>query len=174
MIIAPVTMIPQWSNQLKVFFRPHAVDIFVFPPSQKDQEEFWSGDRSPWMKARSQMAQRIVLVQETVSKFKTNMRINSFRFQTIARQCTRYFSTVRPKGQPLYDSLPCRTGVEFNNAAAYSLFSRDWATVWIDEAHSARKVGRLYAGLQGLREKSVMMNAVTATPLYTSPKVSLN
>lgn len=55
---------------------------------------------------------------------------------------------------------------------APEFFKMNWCTVWIDEAHEFRTVSRSFIGAVQLRKVAYMMNACTATPLFTKPEVS--
>jgi hypothetical protein len=55
---------------------------------------------------------------------------------------------------------------------AADFFKMQWSTVWIDEAHEFRTVSRGFIGAVQLQRLTHMMNACTATPLYTKPEVS--
>jgi hypothetical protein len=71
------------------------------------------------------------------------------------------------KGRPADDMRPVKSG---SNAKA-SIFARKWCTSWIDEAHEFRGLNRGFVGGVQLRSCSRMVACLTATPLYTSPKV---
>jgi hypothetical protein len=55
-----------------------------------------------------------------------------------------------------------------------TVFGRLWSLTIIDEAHFARKLGRLYVAARALREASFSTVAMTATPILTDPIVSPN
>jgi hypothetical protein len=55
---------------------------------------------------------------------------------------------------------------------AADFFKMEWCTAWIDEAHEFRTISRGFIGAVQLRHKTRMINACTATPLYTKPEVS--
>jgi hypothetical protein len=53
-----------------------------------------------------------------------------------------------------------------------TIYGRRYLAVAIDEAHSFRNVNKLYSAVRGLREKTDMLVAMTATPVQTRPSVS--
>jgi hypothetical protein len=74
------------------------------------------------------------------------------------------------KGAPVDSLRPIRTG----SKVLSSVFLKDWCTSWIDEAHDFRGVTRGFVGAIHLRHRSTMLSCLTATPIYTSPKVISN
>ena len=66
----------------------------------------------------------------------------------------------------------CPDDVRTLKTKGADFFKMEWCTVWIDEAHEFRTLSRGFIGAVQLRRKTRMMNACTATPLYTKPEVS--
>jgi len=64
LIIVPLTMLRQWESELKVFFQPKTIEIYVYPMKEEEQKEFWTGR---WDKSQMPLVARIVLVSHSVS-----------------------------------------------------------------------------------------------------------
>lgn len=69
-IIVPNTLVNQWRRELKCFFKPHAIDIFVLPTSRVSLQDYFKRDNSPWTKANHDEIFRVVLIPHSVSSHK--------------------------------------------------------------------------------------------------------
>ena len=66
-IIVPNTLVDQWRRELKTFFKPHVIDIFVLPTqSSKLKGYFDEQVDNAWMRSKHQKIHRIVLVPHSV------------------------------------------------------------------------------------------------------------
>jgi SNF2 family DNA or RNA helicase len=66
-IIVPNTLINQWRRELKCFFKPHAIDIFVLPTARAALKDYFEDSSSPWKKSNHELVFRVVLVPHSVS-----------------------------------------------------------------------------------------------------------
>jgi TATA-binding protein-associated factor len=64
LILVPLTMLRQWESELKVFFQPKTIEIYVYPIKEEEQKEFWTGR---WSASQMPLVARIVLVSHSVS-----------------------------------------------------------------------------------------------------------
>ena len=79
--------------------------------------------------------------------------------------------TKRAKGKPRGVATPLKA-TAMNPNAKRSIFSRsDYGMLIVDEVHLHRTGGASYDGLLQLRDKSLFVLAMTATPLFTSTRV---
>ena len=66
-IIVPNTLVNQWRRELKGFFKPHAIDIFVLPTARAALKDYFEDENSPWKKSNHELIFRVVLVPHSVS-----------------------------------------------------------------------------------------------------------
>ncbi|KAK2464152.1 hypothetical protein APHAL10511_003845 [Amanita phalloides] len=153
-IIVPNSLVGQWRRELKTFFKPNVIDIFILPTQKvKLPQYFEASNEGAWMKSKHEMIRRIVLVPHSVFSSLSAMSFNSAREGGVSA-CVDDRRTLR------------------SDAAGF--FKMNWCSAWIDEAHEFRTVGRLFNGAVQLRHNTHMMNVCTATPLFTKPEVSLH
>ncbi|KIL63772.1 hypothetical protein M378DRAFT_11866 [Amanita muscaria Koide BX008] len=61
-IIVPNSLVDQWRRELKCFFKPGAIDIFVLPTARVALQDYFKRDNSPWTKSHHTEIFRVVLV----------------------------------------------------------------------------------------------------------------
>ncbi|KAM6488893.1 P-loop containing nucleoside triphosphate hydrolase protein [Amanita muscaria] len=144
-IIVPNTLVNQWRRELKCFFKPHAIDIFVLPTSRVLLQDYFKRDNSPWTKANHDEIFRVVLIPHSVFNTLTGMSFACDRRKPLD-EIRRLLST------------------------APEFFSKQWCSAWIDEAHEFRTPTRSFIGAIQLRKQTRMMSCCTATPLFTKPQ----
>ncbi|KAK2459376.1 hypothetical protein APHAL10511_008608 [Amanita phalloides] len=67
-IIVPNSLVRQWWQELKTFFKPNVIDIFILPTQKvKLPQYFEASNEGAWMKSRHEMICHIVLVPHSVS-----------------------------------------------------------------------------------------------------------
>jgi SNF2 family DNA or RNA helicase len=66
LIVVPGTLVSQWSNELKIFFRPHHIDIFLYSGGQAQLKEFWL-QTGPYNQSKHKPCHRVILASHTVS-----------------------------------------------------------------------------------------------------------
>jgi SNF2 family DNA or RNA helicase len=66
LIIVPNSLIDQWTSELRVFFAPKSIEIYVHPASEKDFQGFWEG---PWKTSTMPMIHRIILMTHSVRSY---------------------------------------------------------------------------------------------------------
>lgn len=167
MIVAPLGLIRQWHNQLKVFFRRNAIDIYVYPSASKAQMDFWS-PTSAWGTSAARLCHRLVLVAESVSTQDSLCLIMS---NTFLQTFTTHSGAVllHPKSRKVGTNVP--PTLRSSGLAGVSVLNREWGCIVIDEAHSLRSNNRSYRTALFLRTRARLMIGLTATPLWTSPQV---
>ncbi|KAM6488891.1 P-loop containing nucleoside triphosphate hydrolase protein [Amanita muscaria] len=148
-IIVPNSLVDQWRRELKCFFKPGAIDIFVLPTARVALQDYFKRENSPWTKSHHDEIFRVVLVPHSVFNTLTSMS----------------FTCERRK--PL-DSL------RDMNRAAPEFFKKEWCSAWIDEAHDFRTPTRSFIGAIHLRNRTRIMSCCTATPLFTKPQDVVN
>ncbi|KAM6491331.1 P-loop containing nucleoside triphosphate hydrolase protein [Amanita muscaria] len=148
-IIVPNTLINQWRRELKCFFKPHAIDIFVLPTARAALKDYFEDSSSPWKKSNHELVFRVVLVPHSVFNTLTGMS----------------FLCDRRK--------PLDARRELTNTAP-GFFKMDWCSSWIDEAHQFRTPTRSFIGAIQLRNRARIMCCCTATPLFTKPQDVVN
>ncbi|KAF8668495.1 hypothetical protein AX14_006173 [Amanita brunnescens Koide BX004] len=153
-IIVPNSLIDQWRRELKVFFKPNVIDIFVLPTQAAKLQKFFQEDKDgSWMRSRHEKIRRIVLIPHSVFCSLTGMS---------------YFTDRKGRQDTCVDDQRAL------KQQAADFFQMEWCTTWIDEAHEFRTISRGFVGAVQLRHKTHMTNACTATPLYTKPEDTIN
>ncbi|KAK0439091.1 P-loop containing nucleoside triphosphate hydrolase protein [Desarmillaria tabescens] len=146
LILVPTTLLGQCYVELKRWFRPHIIDIFVMPTMEKAWAEFFEGiDKS------LQDPCHIVIVasHSTISQ--------------MARRNLSISSTKTPMASVLREDR--------HNGMDYApLWSREFCSVIVDEGHNFRTTNVAYHGLNRIMEKAFVRIIATATPLYQSPR----
>lgn len=178
LIAVPATLLSQWMGELKTFFRPKGIDIFVVPSSWAAMLEFFKPG-SEWDKSVTPMHRRIVFVTHSVSDTigmsvpnATLTRTNSRQaLQTIAVNLWEDRKTVSK------DDVPTTTSPDvFKEGAAalmkWTILGRKWCTVWVDEGHFFRTASRGFHTIIALWQVARVVSIATATPLMTGPRVS--
>jgi len=62
--------------------------------------------------------------------------------------------------------------VPFNKET--TIYGQKWLMMAVDEIHNARRINRTYRALLPLAQQTRFVVAMTATPITTSPLVSVN
>ncbi|KAF8500014.1 P-loop containing nucleoside triphosphate hydrolase protein [Hysterangium stoloniferum] len=150
LIVAPGTLRGQWIKELKSMFLPRSVDILVYECPRKGNPDFWSVS-GPILKSVHEPQNIIVVTSH---------------------------SSLQNEYQQLYKSRPERGKRSWelpnqkSSATTYdrTLFSQDWLTVSLDEAHEMRSIGVKYYSAFALFKQAVVKMTLTGTPLQTSPR----
>jgi TATA-binding protein-associated factor len=68
LILVPGTTQLQWIDELKIFFRPKAIEIYEYPIKTKDQIKFFDGPNSGWSKSAMPFRHRVIVVAHAVRR----------------------------------------------------------------------------------------------------------
>ncbi|KAJ8586214.1 hypothetical protein M405DRAFT_864785 [Rhizopogon salebrosus TDB-379] len=151
-IIVLGSLIAQWCSELRTFFAARSIEIYFYPTAEKEFDAFWTGH---WAQSKVPLIHRIILVPHSV--------------MTTAGKC---FDTRKGRaGGNAKKASDDKRKVRNPPLEKSCLWSKhDFLTVVVDEAHEFRNInGNFYAILE-VCKRAVVKIAMTATPLYTSPK----
>lgn len=76
---------------------------------------------------------------------------------------------MKPIGTQCVDSI---VSLDPNRKVGVSIFDVQLSTTWIDEAHTFRGIANPFFCAFQLRQNASMVNCLTATPIWTAPRVS--
>ncbi|KAG7439621.1 uncharacterized protein BT62DRAFT_924580 [Guyanagaster necrorhizus] len=146
LILVPGTIIEQIVGELKRWFRPHVIDIFVMPMMERRWDEF-----NKAVDSSKQDKCNIVIVasHSSVSQL-------AHRNLWITKSKTELVSSLRP--------------AKTNSLGYEPIWSRSFCSVIVDEAHNFRTPNAAYHGMNRIMENTCMRLIVSATPLYQSPR----
>jgi hypothetical protein len=80
-VVVPGTLIEQWRMELYKFLLPKTYDIFVYPKTKKQREDFWN-PKGPWAQSKQSPGDKILLVPQSVSR-----RLPSSQVTALGRHC---------------------------------------------------------------------------------------
>ncbi|TFK60422.1 P-loop containing nucleoside triphosphate hydrolase protein [Pluteus cervinus] len=147
LLVLPLSLVGQWISELRTFFKPKEIDIFDLSGNDKEVEKS--------------------LADLALSKHEPVFRIVLISLPTFSRITSNIFKSKIKRRREFPDDVDA--------SSPLSIFGMDWGTVWLEEAHDYRTSGtRQFFGALALRKKAYVVNALTATPLYTSPKDPIN
>ena len=63
-IVVGNSLVGQWVAELRTFFSPRRIEIYIFPTTESKFAHFWEGD---WKTSKTPFINRIVLVPHSVS-----------------------------------------------------------------------------------------------------------
>lgn len=63
-IVVGNSLVHQWITELRTFFAPGRIEIYVFPTAESKFVQFWEGD---WNTSKTPFINRIILVPHSVS-----------------------------------------------------------------------------------------------------------
>ncbi|KAF9441652.1 hypothetical protein P691DRAFT_683240 [Macrolepiota fuliginosa MF-IS2] len=146
LIVCPGTLLAQWVSELKVLFLPKSVDILVYD-SQADSATFWGPD-GPLHTSNHDLHNCIIVSSH--SALFTDM-------QKTHKKPDR--KNVRPWTIP-----------DAKSSLVNTIFSQDFLTITVDEAHHMRNAGNKHTAALRLLQQTRVRLIMTATPLHTAPK----
>jgi SNF2 family DNA or RNA helicase len=65
-IIVPNSLVDQWRRELKVFFKPNVIDIFVLPNKATSLRNYFNEKEGAWTKSIHAKICRVVLIPHSV------------------------------------------------------------------------------------------------------------
>ncbi|KAG2136436.1 hypothetical protein DEU56DRAFT_756342 [Suillus clintonianus] len=151
-IIVPNSLLGQWGSELRTFFAPKTIEIYVYPTAEKDFAGFWTG---PWAKSAMPLINRIILVTHSV--FTTQGKAFDIR-----------------KGKAGHNSKKASDEKRHvkNNKLEHTCIwhKRRFGLCAVDEGHEWRnQTGGWYA-VHAVLDVAFLRLITTATPLFTGPK----
>ncbi len=164
LIVVPNMLVTQWVDELQRFLRNDIWNIVPYPTSSSHVEGFWR-EIWPVVERGSATTTTIVVIAHSVSvTARTPLRpSHHFILQTIRRESVQAIGnqSTRENDVPVWrDDLTEST-----------IFSKNWAITFWDEAQWLRTEGPLLRAALGTRVKSASQVLCSATPLYNSEKV---
>ncbi|KAG1905166.1 P-loop containing nucleoside triphosphate hydrolase protein [Suillus fuscotomentosus] len=151
-IAVPNSLVAQWMSELRIFFAPKTVEIYVYPTAEKDFAAFWTG---PWEKSSMPKINRIILVTHSV--FTTQGKVLDTRKGKVGHNQNKAVDDKRTVKSPHLE----------RNCIWYM---RVFASCTLDEAHEFRNPNAGWHAMLLLMRNSHVRIIATATPLFTSPK----
>ncbi|KAG6848956.1 hypothetical protein H0H93_012463 [Arthromyces matolae] len=150
LIVAPGTLLAQWSNEIKTLYKPNEVDIFVLD-SNVSQAKFWS-ETGPFNSSTQPMHKRIVIASHALI------------FKEFAKH-------HKPPVKAKKDSRPWdQWDRKTETPLETTIFGQSFFTITVDEAHLMRNPGAQHSAILKLLWKARLRLILTATPLHTAPK----
>ncbi|KAG1848219.1 hypothetical protein C8R48DRAFT_677411, partial [Suillus tomentosus] len=146
-IAVPNSLVAQWMSELRIFFVPKTVEIYVYPTAEKDFAAFWTG---PWEKSSMPKINRIILVTHSGKVLDT-------RKGKVGHNQNKAVDDKRTVKSPHLE----RNCIWYN---------RVFASCTLDEAHEFRNPNAGWHAMLLLMRNSHVRIIATATPLFTSPK----
>lgn len=67
LILAPGTLIAQWSDELRFLFSPEAVNILLYPTTREERKLFWAPEGTFAIASRAFLTRIIILAPHSVS-----------------------------------------------------------------------------------------------------------
>lgn len=175
LIVVPSQLIGYWKDQIDIILGKNA-DVFVYEGEYDSHKNFFRSG-GIYLRSKHPEHRRIILVATTVGLF----YFLSFFFVWImilmiidllqalgfdARKLLKANVSSTPKGV-------ARQG--FTGSDNQSLLNgREYGLMVVDEAHELRTGGDSFEAVKYLRDKSLCVLALSATPFYTSARVSQN
>ncbi|KAF7974464.1 hypothetical protein HWV62_12104 [Athelia sp. TMB] len=153
-IVAPTSLVDQWGVEFSTFCRKGSVEVYKFPTKATEWPSFWTNPNGAWMKSIMPMSKRIVIIQHS----------------TVAQMASKAYSFAKPAHKGYATSKERIRKQNYSPMKSWLIWERKWCTVVVDEAHTARTVGRLFHGLNMLLGQSCVKLLTTATPLQHTPK----
>jgi hypothetical protein len=166
--VGPNSVIEQVRREIKAFFVPHSVDIAILPPNGPNVHTFLTETLA---NSKHPPHRQIVLIPHSVRTVITyEFVLYLMIWQAFGAQAAVGYIVkkgVSRRGKAV-DELYTATQTDLT-----TIFDLEWTSVWIDEAHEFRtKSHRGFIAGVAMRVKSPLVVAVTATPLWTAPRVS--
>ncbi|TFK31185.1 P-loop containing nucleoside triphosphate hydrolase protein, partial [Crucibulum laeve] len=149
LIVVPGTLMLQWAKELKIFFKPHMIDILLYHAEKKARREFWS-DKGPFYSSKQPGHHIFIITSDTsiVQDFLKN-----------------HFAKVYNKVSPWTLPLVKPTGT-FKN----TLFDQEYLSITFDEIQRQKNPGTRHFAALRLAQQGRIRLGCTATPLHTAPK----
>ncbi|KAI6097725.1 P-loop containing nucleoside triphosphate hydrolase protein [Pisolithus croceorrhizus] len=140
----PANLHGQLSQELERYLKWRSFDVIPYVGKVEKRMDFWT---THFKASKHVPGRKIVLAAHTAL---ASDALAVWRMESI--------DGASPKKRTAAESLQGST-----------VFGRMWSLTIIDEAHFARKLGRLYVAARALREASFSTVAMTATPILTDP-----
>ncbi|KAG9318996.1 P-loop containing nucleoside triphosphate hydrolase protein [Chiua virens] len=151
-ILVGNSLVCQWVTELRTFFVPGRIEIYVFPTAESQFAQFWEGD---WKTSRTPFINRIIIVPHSV--------MTTFGRAFDVRGKRRGRNANKATDEERHVKLPVLYG-KFISA------NRTFSTVVVDEAHVFRNTGANWYVALDLTKSTRLPLLLTATPLFTSPQ----
>ncbi|KAF9520456.1 hypothetical protein BS47DRAFT_1357316 [Hydnum rufescens UP504] len=153
LIVAPNGLVQQWHSEAKTWFRGGAFDLFIYPNTPQQHEEFWKTNgaffSSQFVKKKE--FSRVILITSQnaiISDFKTS-------YEPLRKHALPWKCPELKKQSGTTD--------RFNQ----TIFQLPILSLFLDEAHSLR---RKPSAFFPLRDCSSSVCLATATPIHTAPR----
>ena len=142
-IIVPNSLIDQWPQEFKVFFKPHVINIFVLPTqSSKLRDYFNEENNSSWTQSKHAKIRRIVLVPHSVNTAAITICFKAETVQVFQSLTGMSFMGGNQNG----GKDACPDDVCMLKTKGANFFKMEWCMVWIDEAHEFRTLSCRFIG----------------------------
>ena len=169
-IVIGNSLVRQWTNELRTFFAPGKIEIYIFPTAESKFSQFWEGD---WKTSKTPYISRIILVPHSVS-CKAIGVCGKHSFLQVMTTFGKAFDVRRNRGgknanKATDDQRHIRLPVLYKKFISNN---RTFSTVTVDEAHEFRNTSANWYVVLELTKSSRLPLLLTATPLFTSPLVS--
>ncbi|KAK0197634.1 P-loop containing nucleoside triphosphate hydrolase protein [Armillaria mellea] len=151
LLIVPNTLLGQWRQELKKWFRPHTIDILVLPSTERGWEDWYKTK----LDASRQDPCNIVIVGTH-----SNISLLGHKNLRVTKRGKMPAGELRPE--------------KANNLGYDPLWKREFCSVTVDEAHNFRTCNVAFHSLQRITSVAAVRLLVTATPLYQSPGDLMN
>jgi len=160
----------QWIREIKVFFDKKKLEIYQLPGTEPEIESFFLDPESLWVKSKTPMPLRVVLITQSVSQAAILSLLANSHVQSFANLAGARFKTQEKLGSKPPDSA--RNIKAASSKRKTTIFTRKWCFVALDEVHEYRgEKSRQFVGAVAISKCALAMAGVSATPVMSNAKV---